>query len=161
MGRTNLKDGLERKFASLAGELVDKRARIDHIEGLFQELPVLSRRAERVKHLLHCAEELLKEIDPTWKPEKVKPTRPHAYKEVVPKGDLTKSALAILRETGTPYTCRQLAIAVLDRHGITEYSKGTLQQVTNAVNATLRAKDGVLFSANDDWPAKWTISVKR
>lgn len=161
MGRTNLKEALERKFASLAGELVDKQSRIDHIEGLFQELPILSRRTERVKHLLHCAEELLKEIDPAWKREKVKPTRPHGYKEVVPKGDLTKSALAILRETGSSYTCRQLAIAILDRHGVTEYDKGTLQQVTNAVNATLRAKDGVLVSANDDWPAKWSISVRR
>lgn len=161
MGRTNLKEALERKFASLAGELVDKQARIDHIEGLFQELPLLSRRAERVKELLHCAEQLLKEVDPTWQRGRVKPTRVHAYKEIIPKGELTKTALSILRETGSPFTCRQLAIAVLNRHGVTQYDKGTLQQVTNAVNATLRAKDGVLVSANDDWPAKWRISVRR
>lgn len=159
MGRTNLKEALQRKFASLAGELKDKQARIEHIEGLFEELPVLSRRAERVKHLMHCAEELLKEIDPTWKSAKVKPIRPHAYQEVVPKGDLTKSALAILRETGSAMTCRQLAVAVLERHGVTEYDKGILQRVTNGVNSTLRAKEGVLVSANDDWPAKWSVMV--
>lgn len=44
---------------------------------------------------------------------------------------------------------------------MTEYDKGTLQQITNAVNATLHAKDGVLVSANDDWPAKWSIAVRR
>jgi hypothetical protein len=103
-----------------------------------------------VKHLLHCAEELLKEIDPTWKPSKVKPIRHHAYNENIPKGDLTKSALAILRETGKPYTCRQLTIAVLARHNVSEYTKSTLQQVSNAVNSTPRAKEGDLVSSNDD-----------
>jgi hypothetical protein len=67
----------------------------------------------------------------------------------------------ILRETGGAFTCRQLAVAILERHGITEYDKGVLQRVTNAVNATLRAKDGIIVSANDDWPAKWSISIRR
>lgn len=44
---------------------------------------------------------------------------------------------------------------------MTEYYKGALQQVANAVDATLRSKDGVLVSANDDWPAKWSINVRR
>jgi len=59
------------------------------------------------------------------------------------------------------FTCRQLAVAVLERHGVTDYDKGVLQRVTNSVNATLRAKEGVLVSANDDWPAKWSIAVRR
>ena len=161
MGRTNLKEALERKFAALAGELKDKQKRIDHIEGLFDELPVLSKRAERVKVLLECAEELLKEIDPAWKREKVKPRRANECQGPLPQGDVAKSVLAILRETGAEMTCRQLAIAVLNRHGISEYDKGTLQRLTNTVNANMRAKDGSLVSANDDWPAKWRINVRR
>jgi len=48
-----------------------------------------------------------------------------------------------------------------DRHDVTEYDKGLLQRMTNSINATLRAKEGDLVISNDDWPAKWSISVRR
>lgn len=72
MGRTNLKEALERKFAALSGELKDKRSRITVIEGLFEELPVLSARAERVKHLQGTLQRTTNSVNATlregWRP---------------------------------------------------------------------------------------------
>lgn len=122
---------------------------------------MLRRRASEIEHLMGCAEALLKDENPAWQSKRVKPVRPRERAGPVPLGDITKSALSILRETREEMTCRNLAIAVLDRHDVTDYDKGLLQRMTNSINATLRAKEGELVVANDDWPAKWRINVRR
>jgi hypothetical protein len=161
MGRTNLTHALERKYSTLWGDLKGKRQTITEIEGLFEQLPVLRHRASELEHLMGCAEALLRDENPAWQPKRVKPVRPRERAGPVPLGEITKSALSILRETGQEKTCRNLAIAVLDRHDVTEYDKGLLQRMTNSINTTLRAKKGDLVISNDDWPAKWSISVRR
>ena len=125
------------------------------------QLPVLNRRAVELGHLMGCAEALLRDENPAWQPKRVKPVKPRERAGPVPLGDITKSALSILREISQDMTCRNLAIAVLDRHDVTEYDKGLLQRMTNSIDATLRAKEGELVVANDDWPAKWRINVRR
>jgi hypothetical protein len=62
--QSNLKKSLERKFALLAGGLADKQRQVEKIEGLASQLLAPRKRIEGVTHLLYCAEEIVKEIDP-------------------------------------------------------------------------------------------------
>lgn len=100
MSQTNLKTPLEYKYALLAGELKEKESEVARIQTLYEQLPALSARAQRIVHLLECAEELLKEIDPTWTPARVKAVKPNVHKAPVAIGRISKTALDVLREAG-------------------------------------------------------------
>lgn len=144
----------------MAGELKEKEREVARIQSLFEQLPTLSKRAERLRHLLVCANDLLQEIDPAWKPTKVKPIVPNVHKALVPMGEIAKSALATLRTAKRDMTAREIAIAVLYRHGIEVYDKPTLTRVTNSVLSALKQKDGLVVKSDNGFPAKWRIAVR-
>lgn len=160
MGQTNLKQALERKFSLMAGEFKEKEREVARIQSLFEELPALSKRAERLRHLLSCAQELLTEIDPAWKPARVKPVVPNVHKAPVPMGEIAKGALATLRKAENPMTAREIAIEILYAHGITVYDKPTLTRVTNSVLSSLKKKDGLVVKSDDGYPFKWSIALR-
>lgn len=160
MGQTNLKQALERKYATMAGELKEKEREVARIQSLFEQLPTLSKRAERLKHLLGCANDLLQEIDPAWKPTKVKPVVPNVHKAPVPMGEIAKGALATLRTAEHDMTAREIAIAILYKHDITDYDKATLRRVTNSVVSSLKKKDGLVVKSDDGYPAKWRVTMR-
>ena len=62
MGRTNFTYTLERKYSTLWGDLKGKRETIAEIEGLFEQLPVLNRRAVERGHLDLGAEVALADL---------------------------------------------------------------------------------------------------
>ena len=139
MGQTNLKAALERKYALLKGELGDKQKRVEQIETLFRdELPILSDRTRRVGRLLECAEELLREIDPAWTPDRVRPSRPNVHKAPVAIGRISKTALDVLREAGKPLTISEIADELLARENVGEVDQQTHRRIRNSVDATLR-----------------------
>ena len=130
------------------------------MQALFETLPTLSRRAERLRHLMGCAEELLKEIDPAWAPVRAKPVVPHVHKAPVPMGEIPKGALIALRKAERGLTAREIAIDILHRHGFTVYDKPTLRRVTNSVLASLKKKDGLVVKSDDGYPFKWTVASR-
>lgn len=163
MGQTNLKHALERKYAMFKGELGDKQKRVDEIEMLFrEELPALSDRTKRLHRLMECAEELLHEIDPAWKPENTRAVRPNVHKAPVEIGRISKTALDVLRESPVPLTIRQITDQLLLREGVGPVDAATRRRITNSVDATLRQKlekhivahDGARFARK--W---WILSV--
>ena len=157
MGQTNLKHALQRKYALMAGELKEKAGEVVRIQTLFEQLPALSGRAQRQERLLECAEELLKEIDPAWTPDKVKPLRPNVHKAPIALGRISKTALDVLREANAPLTTRQVADALLTREGVGEVDSQARQRVINSVDTTLRAKTGRVVQSDDGWPKRWSV----
>lgn len=160
MGQTNLKHALQRKYALMAGELKEKAGEVVRIQTLFEQLPALSGRAQRLERLLECAEELLKEIDPAWTPDKVKPLKPNVHKAPVALGRISKTALDVLREAAGPMTTREIADALLAREGVGEVDGQGRQRVINSVDATLRAKTGRVVEADGNWPKRWTVMTQ-
>lgn len=160
MGQTNLKQGLERKYALMAGELKTKLHQIAQVQALFATLPTLSARTQRLQHLLGCAQDLLQEIDPTWKATRVKAVVPNVHKAPVPVGEIAKGTLATLRTAERDMTAREIAIAVLYKHGIETYDKPTLTRVTNSVLSSLKKKDGLVVKSDDGYPAKWRVAAR-
>ena len=144
----------------MAGELREKEGEVARVQSLYDELPVLNRRAQRLRHLMGCAEELLKEIDPAWGPARTKPVVPHVHKAPVPMGEIAKGALIALRHADRGLTAREIAIDILQRHGITVYDKPTLRRVTNSVLASLNKKDGLVVKSDDGYPFKWMVGSR-
>jgi hypothetical protein len=64
---------------------------------------------------MECAEGLLKEIDPAWAPDEVKPLKPNVHKAPVSLGRISKTALDVLREAAGPMTTSEIADALLAR----------------------------------------------
>ncbi len=159
MGQTNLKHALERKYALLAGELKDKQGQVAKIQTLFEQLPTLSSRTQRIERLLECAEELLKEIDPAWAPTKVKAVRPNVHKAPVEIGRISKTALDVMRQAGMPLTISEITDRLLGMEGVGEIDPQTRQRIRNSVDSTLRQKAKKNIVANDGaaFARKWNI----
>lgn len=159
MGQTNLKQALERKYALLAGELQDKQGEVAKIQTLFEQLPILSGRAQRLQRLLECAEELLIEIDPSWTPAKVRPLRPNAHKAPLAIGRISKSALDIMRRAGESLTISEITNRLLSLEGVGDIDDATRRRVRNSVDSTLRqkAKKNIVTHDGSSFARKWSI----
>lgn len=159
MGSTNLKSALANKMGLWAGELKEQEARAAEILSLYEGLPAITQRTERLKKVLDCASEVMKEIDPAWSPDRVKPAKPFVHKAPVQLGQTTKLALDILREASEPLRSREIATEVLSRDGKNDPSPADIQRVTNSVDAALRQKAGKLVSHDGGWPRRWKITI--
>ena len=159
MGQTNLKHALERKYALLAGELQDKQGEVAKIQTLFEQLPMLNGRAQRLQRLLECAEELLIEIDPTWTPTKVRPLRPNAHKAPVAIGRISKTALDVMRRAGESLTISEITDRLLTSEGVGDVDDATRRRVRNSVDSTLRqkAKKNIVTHDGSSFGRKWSI----
>ena len=93
MGITNLKQALQHKMGLWAGELNDREKKVAEILSLYESLPEHNARAERLRTVLDCAGEVMREIDPIWTPDTVNHARPNVRKNGVKLGNTTKLAL--------------------------------------------------------------------
>lgn len=160
MGITNLKQALQNKMGLWAGELKDREKKVAEILSLYESLPEHNTRADRLRIVLDCAGEVMREIDPAWTPATVKPAKPNVHKNGVKLGNTTKLALDILRDVPTPRSARELAIEVIKLDGAGEMTDAQIQRVTNAVDAGLRAKLGKLVAHDDGRPRRWRIEIQ-
>ena len=121
MGSTNLKQALTNEMGLWAGELKEHDAKAAEILTLLEGLPAITARAERLKTVLDCAAEVMREIDPAWSPDRIKPSKPFVHKA---PASTTKVALDVLREAPAPLRSREIAIEVLRRDGQGRASAG-------------------------------------
>jgi hypothetical protein len=160
MSDTNLKAALERKYALFKGELGEKRQRIDYIESLFrEELPKLTAREQRLHRLIDCAEEILKEINPSFSPDKVRPIKPHVHKAPTAIGQIAKVTLDILRESTASLTIRQIADEIVVREELGDITEAEHKRLRNSIDATLRDKlqKGLVTHDGAKFARKWRI----
>lgn len=157
MGSTNLRASLGTKMGHWTAELQEHEEKIVEIESLFEQLPAISARAKRLKQVLECAGEVMTEIDPEWRKDKVKPVKAFVHKSPVKLGQVAKLALDILRGAEHSLTAREIAIEVMKRDGVEEADAKAEQRVVNSVDASLRAKLGVVVTNDDGYPRRWSI----
>ncbi len=157
MGSTNLRASLGTKMGHWSAELQEREERITEIESLFESLPAMTARARRLKQVLDCAGEIMMEIDPEWRASKVKPVKAFVHKSPVKLGQVAKLALDILRGAEHPLTAREIATEVMRRDGVEEADAKAEQRVVNSVDASLRAKLGVVVTNDGGYPRRWSI----
>lgn len=157
MGSTNLKKSLESKIGLWAGELREHEAKIVEIQSLFETLPSHTARADRLKTVLECANEVMREIDPAWTEQRIKPSKPFVHKSPVKLGNTAKRTLDILREATEPLTAREIALRILSLEGVENAEPKDIQRVTNSVDSTLRQKDGRVVMNDGAWLRRWSV----
>lgn len=157
MGSTNLRASLGTKMGHWAAELKEHEDKIVEIESLFEQLPTISARAQRLKKVLDCAGIVMKEIDPEWRAEKVKPVKAFVHKSPVRLGQIAKLSLDVLRESSFSLTSREIAKEVMARDGVTNADPKAEQRVVNSVDASLRAKLDIVVTNDGGYPRRWSI----
>lgn len=160
MGASNLRQSLETKMGHWAAEAREHADEIARIESLFERLDGLRERETHLRHVLECADVVMKEVNPAWEAGQVKPVKQNVHKSVIRPGQGTKLALDILREASGPMTTRAIAIEILKRIGELTPDKAVIAKTTNSIDSTLRAKEKAgLVRHSDDYGRSWSTAV--
>lgn len=160
MGMTNLRHSLEKKYASLCGQLTEVEANISRIHREQACLPELEERITELKALISSAEMLLKEAKSDWEPEQTLAIRPWTHSLPVPFGSCGRRGMEVLRKATAPMTTRQIAQDVLREMGCEEVSPDIMKRTIGAIEASLRKHRGKTVESSGKYPAQWRSIVK-
>ena len=159
MANGNYKIGIKRQYARWLAERVQLTRDIARIEKSQRLLGEKRSRLEQVNKLTEATVILMLELDPTWRPEGVKPQ--YANRQVLPweHGATTKTAFSIMREIEKPISTLELSkltIARLsDKEDVRE-DPDILDRVrSNLDNGLRNAKDFVRNIGGR--PSRWEI----
>ncbi|MBD2840774.1 hypothetical protein [Erythrobacter rubeus] len=155
MGQTNLRKSLQKRYAGLTGELEDVHFQIERIKREQDRLPTLEARIPDLESLIEATDLLLRDNDPDWDPSVVEPTKPWSFKNPIPFGQCGRRAMALLRETERPMTCRQITLELLRQAGETEPDIEAVRRVQTAVESSLRKFRGRTVESSGKYPAQW------
>lgn len=159
MGKTNLQYGLDKKYASLAGELLDVQSQIERIEQLYETLPDLRERESGLKCDLEKVIAVIRMDRPDWSKDQIRPVQPFKHSIPIPHGDCSRRALEVLRDAKEPMTAREIALTVLSQTGVVDPDPEVAQKVTNAVLSALRARKGTITQADGNSTKRWSIRM--
>lgn len=141
MAETHVLSALKEKRARLAGEL--KAA----------QLRVIALRVD-LGSVDNCLRIFRCEVNPATIPAKVTFTQSQ-----LPKGAATRTALEILRETGEPMSCPELAACILQRFERPLTAKALHQLVATIHGNFSRRPDRIVEFDRSTYPGKWRLIV--
>jgi hypothetical protein len=156
MAPSNLKIGLQRRYARWLGESLQLTKDIKDIEEAAASLEEKKQRLTRIADLTRATETLMSELDPDWKPEDVLPQKTN--KQVLPfeHGAVTSMAFDILRELSEPISTLELSKLTLARLGSDPNDPDLLDRVRSNLDNSLRnAKDYIENVGGR--PSRWKI----
>lgn len=137
---THVISALKEKRARLAGELQTAKLRVMALQ---LELGSVD----------NCLIIFRSDVDPASIPAKVT-----LAPSQLPKGAATRTALDILRETGQPMSCPELAACILQRFEKPLTAKALHQLVITIHGNFSRRKDGIVEFTRDTYPGKWRLA---
>lgn len=160
MSITNFRAPLKVAMSHWLHEANEQAAEIARIESLFESLEALRRREEHLRHVLNCADVVMREINPGWSMDDLMPVKKHIHKAPSRPGEIARLTLDILRDALEPLTAREISLKAMTRLGQGDADKETVERVYKAVEATLRAKlKGGLVQHDGNYGRKWKIAV--
>ncbi len=150
MGISNLRVGLERKFADWLGEQKDLHKHIEEVTAAYNALEAKRERLEKVELLLNSMKVIMSEIAPTWKPDSIRPSRKNELKIPFEPGEATRMAFDVMRQEDRPMTTREIAKLVITAKGLDLDDRDLLNRLKVAIDASLRAKLGKFVDYTGD-----------
>jgi hypothetical protein len=157
MGKSNFQAGLEKKFASWSGKLIDIQRQIAKIEESHTELDKLRSRAQALEGLIDNAKSIFLEVNPSWDPEAVKPSRSNVYKLPFVIGTISKDSMTILRESNKSLPSREIAKLIMERNEVADKSWEMVDRITSAVDACMRSRRNKYVKGEGEYPIYWSI----
>ena len=155
MGITNLRSSLEKKYATLTGELAATNEIIGRIQREMQKLPELQAKIPELEELVQSTGTLLKSIIPDWSPDHIPPVKPWSHTLPVPFGQCGRRGLNVVRQSKVPLTTRQICFEVLRGIGIEDPDQITIRKTTVALEASLRHHRGKTVESSGKYPMQW------
>lgn len=140
MADTQVLFALTRKYAAMLGQL---RKCQDH--------------SEQLRIDLAHVEATIRLFRADWDASGVKATRPRLSHRWDRYGQGGRTALDLLREAVGPMTARELAIAVMERHGLPADNEAAINAVANSLSSTLKRKVGSGVIGDDARPRRWSV----
>jgi hypothetical protein len=152
MGISNLHAGLEEEIACHRGEVIELQKQIIEAKELIERLPEMLERVAYLEEMIEAAEKLIKYRKPDWQSTSVKPRRRTAHNNPIPFGNISITALEILRDASEPIRTRVIAKEILRRHGIEGPDRKLVDRISNSTGSSLRdyEKRGVVRSVREN-----------
>jgi hypothetical protein len=155
----NYKLGIRRQYARWLGERVQLERDIARIERSQQLLDEKRSRLDQIIKVTEATVVLMSEIDPTWRPEGVKPQ--YTNRQVLPweHGATTKTAFSVMREVGKPLSTLEiskLTIARLSDKDDVRQDPDILDRVRSNLDNSLRNARGFIRNIGGR-PSRWEI----
>ncbi|MDE2411400.1 MAG: hypothetical protein KGM18_06435 [Sphingomonadales bacterium] len=91
---------------------------------------------DRFKRVLECACEVMREIDPAWSEQRVKPVKPFMHKSPVKLGQTAKLTLDVLREATETLTSREVATRILELQSVSGASATVRSSTMLSIRST-------------------------
>lgn len=155
MGHTNLRASLRKRYSHLKGQRDELVRRIDTVRRDAARLGDLEAEVPELERLIDAAELLLRDNDPEWDPDETQSIKPWTHHIPVPFGQCGRRGHKILREAGSPLSCRQVAKQLLVEVGVNDPEPETLRRVQNAIEASFRKFDGRTVESSGSYPKQW------
>lgn len=155
----NYKLGIRRQYARWLGERHQLEKDIARIEKLSGTLDEKRQRLEKLNRVTEATVIIMEELDPTWRPEGVKPQ--FANRQALPweHGATTRTAFAILREVGRPISTNELATLTINRlttNKDVREDPDIIERVRSNLDNSLRNAKGFIRNVRGR-PSRWEI----
>jgi hypothetical protein len=155
----NYKLGIRRQYARWLGERHQLMKDIARIEKLSGTLDAKRQRLEKLDRVTEATVIIMEELDPTWRPEGVKPQ--FANRQALPweHGATTRTAFAILREVGRPISTNELATLTINRLTTNQEVRedpDIIERVRSNLDNSLRNAKGFIRNVGSR-PSRWEI----
>lgn len=151
---------LERQYAILRGKFNDAERTVETVVGLHairEKWIEIESTKKLLKRQMDQIEGTIRQFDPTFEGERVKPIRPTTPTRRAP-GSILRPALAALRQSAQPMTAWELAKIVAGSLGIAEPNSRELGKISTVVSTALDKhvrKGHVKLVAEN--PKRWTL----
>lgn len=129
---------LEREFAILRGKFNDAERTVETVIGLHairEKWIEIESTKVLLKRKMDQIEGTIRQFDPTFDVERVKPIRPTARRARA-QGSISRTALASLRAAGRPMTATELAKAVAATLGLEEPDHRAISRLASVIHTS-------------------------
>lgn len=157
MGITNLRYGLEAKLAKYRGELEEITEQIRLIEAGLANLPQIHVRRAKLLGLIAGAELIILDDNPDWQSSKIKPVRARKWNSPFKSGEISRTALTVLREADAWLRPKAIAEIMLEQIGHDPLDRASREKLTNSVSAYLKSHENTLVESRGDFAKEWRV----
>lgn len=162
MAKTNRLSANERKLALLIGEQRSLVEKIEQAERIIADLDNMKQRIAMIDEEIELGVRWIKLDHPDWTGDHLRPKVPHVHNSPIRFGNGSKLALAIVRESYTPLTVREIVIEAARREGHTQLDSETIDRLCRTIGNGLSAakKRGVPVTHDGGYPARWYSTIE-
>lgn len=156
MAVSNLRTGLQRRYARWLGERSHLAKEVKDIEEAIASLDGKKQRLSRLDELTRATETLMSELHPDWKPEDTQPLMTNRQHLPWEHGATTSTAFDIIRELKDPISTKELSKLTIAQLGGDPEDPDLLDRVRSNLDNSLRNHSAYIKNVGGR-PSRWQI----